>query len=64
MITVFKNLGLCITAFGDTIFFGTKHSNMIKFSILLIIIGSLLAAITDITFTFEGYYWMVTHIAI
>lgn len=51
IITVFKNLGLCITAMGDSYFFGVKHSRNIKFSIILMIIGSFLSAMTDLTFT-------------
>ena len=64
MITVFKNLGLCVTAFGDFYFFGAHHSKLIRLSILLIIIGGFSAAITDLTFTLHGYLWMITHVLI
>ncbi len=55
MVTVFKNVGLCIIAAGDTVFFGKIHNLKIKISLILILAGSLLAAITDVMFTAEGY---------
>ena len=64
MITVFKNLGICITVFGDYLFFGAKQSKLIKLSIIIILIGSACAGITDLTFTLEGYAWMLAHMII
>jgi len=58
MVTVFKNIGVCMIATGDTVFFKNKHSDMIKFSLFLMVFGSLCAALTDPESTYEAYFWM------
>ena len=62
MVTVFKNLAVCLTAIGDKYLFGAKHSEAVILSIGLMIFGSFAAAITDLNFLPGAYSWMFFHV--
>eukprot|EP00164_Ancoracysta_twista_P005727 GFYU01007872.1.p1 GENE.GFYU01007872.1~~GFYU01007872.1.p1 ORF type:complete len:394 (-),score=55.86 GFYU01007872.1:245-1426(-) len=59
MVTIFKNLTNIGITFGDKYMFGQEVSPWILFALLLMVIGSILGAKSDIFFTVHGYFWMM-----
>jgi hypothetical protein len=64
MITVFKNLGSCLGVVGDAVFFNASISTKIKICMFLMVFGSVMAAITDLSFNFLGYFWTLLHVVL
>ena len=62
MVTVFKNFTVCLIAYGDHRYFGAAHSTLVVQSLALMVLGSLLAAATDLSFDLSGYLWMIAHV--
>lgn len=58
MVTLLKCLSVVVTAIGDRIFLKHHFPPIIWGSLVLIVIGSCLGLLTDIEFSFVGYFWM------
>jgi GDP-mannose transporter len=57
--SVFKNLSILISAYGEYKLFDRKANKLEIFSYFLIIIGSLLSGSTDLSFELTGFLFMV-----
>ncbi|GBG80607.1 hypothetical protein CBR_g31067 [Chara braunii] len=57
MVTILKNLTNVITASGEHVFYGKRHSMGVWSALGLIILSSVCGGITDLTFTLKGYTW-------
>mmetsp|Transcript_38314 Transcript_38314/g.122861 ORF Transcript_38314/g.122861 Transcript_38314/m.122861 type:complete len:401 (+) Transcript_38314:197-1399(+) len=57
MITVFKQLANLLTVSGERYFFGKPVSKGVALSFATMIAGAALAALNDLEFSFEGYFW-------
>ena len=58
MVTVFKNLTNVVTVAGDALVFGEKVSFLTVLSILVMVLGAVLAGVHDLQFSFLGYCFM------
>eukprot|EP01039_Chlorochromonas_danica_P011467 gene11467-12826_t len=58
MITIIKNLTNVFTVSGDYYFFKEEVSLYTVVSIVLMIIGAVMAGINDLEFSFIGYFWV------
>lgn len=61
MVTIFKNITTTLVAFGDYAFYGQQLSHKILFTILLMVFGSIVAGINDLSFHPLGYCWMIAN---
>jgi len=58
MVTIFKNLSTTLTAIGDNRLYGQPLSFGIISSMVLMVMGSVIAGYNDLQFDFNGYMWM------
>jgi GDP-mannose transporter len=58
MVTIFKNLTNIIVLIGDFYFFNQRASAGIVGSLLLVLLGAVLAGLNDLAFSPVGYAWM------
>eukprot|EP01059_Diplonema_ambulator_P007445 TRINITY_DN1690_c1_g2_i1.p1 TRINITY_DN1690_c1_g2~~TRINITY_DN1690_c1_g2_i1.p1 ORF type:complete len:361 (+),score=79.91 TRINITY_DN1690_c1_g2_i1:681-1763(+) len=61
--TLIKSLAIFVTAAGDGILFGRVFNNLMIFSFFLLILGSLLGALTDHYVTLPGLLWSFSNVA-
>lgn len=62
MFTTLRRIGIGMTMILETLFLGINHKSSIKVSIYLIIIGTIIAALDDLTFNLVGYtYTMINN---
>jgi len=62
VVTVLKNFGIILVALGDHILFGQFVDMHTIFALLLILLSSVLSGLTDLSFTLNGYLWMLFNI--
>lgn len=56
MFVVLRRVSIFLTLLFEWYFLKTQHKNVIKFSIFVILFGSLIAAINDLAFNAYGYF--------
>eukprot|EP00937_MAST-01D_sp_MAST-1D-sp2_P001940 g1940.t1 len=61
MVTLFKNLTNVLTVTGDRYFFGQRVTAGVVLSLSLMLLGALLAAASDLSFSLVGYTWMTAN---
>jgi len=64
MVTIFKNFTTMIITLGDFFYFGQSLSGGIITSLVLMLVGSVVAALNDLEFRMDGYVWMVINCTI
>eukprot|EP00834_Sanchytrium_tribonematis_P005883 NODE_389_length_8228_cov_1.280600.p4 type:complete len:222 gc:universal NODE_389_length_8228_cov_1.280600:4855-4190(-) len=60
--TIFKNLTIILIAYGDYYFNHTPITRLMIISFVLMVLSSLCAAGSDVTFSFKGYFWTAVNI--
>lgn len=63
MFTVFKNLTIIIVALGEERIFGSRISGLMWISFGLMVLGSVVGGLNDLSFNAIGYFWMVLNSA-
>ena len=58
MVTITKNLANIITVFGEWYLFGEPLSYLTLLSVLIMVVGAVLAGANDLEFNLYGYLWM------
>jgi len=61
MVTIFKNLTTMIITGGDYFIFNRSISTGVVISLLLMLVGSVIAAFYDLAFSLPGYVWMIAN---
>lgn len=63
MFTVFKNLTIIIVALGEERIFGSRISGLMWISFGLMVLGSIIGGMNDLSFNVLGYFWMILNSA-
>ena len=58
LVTIFKNLTNGLTMLGDYLIFNNPSSKGIIGSLAIMVLASVLTGLSDISFSFVGYFWM------
>jgi len=61
MVTIFKNVQTCVTAFGDWWFFSKTVSVYTLLTLMIMISGALVAGYNDLEYNFWGYVWVIVN---
>lgn len=64
VVTVLKNFGIILVALGDHLLFGQFVDIQTIFALFLILLSSVLSGLTDLSFTLNGYLWMLFNISV
>lgn len=59
MVTIFKNCANVLTLAGDWFLFGQNLSVGILASLALMVLGAVFSGLSDVSFSVEGYTWML-----
>ena len=59
MVTIFKNCANVITLAGDWYFFNQRISGGVMGSLALMVAGAVFSGLSDVSFSAEGYLWML-----
>ena len=60
--TIFKNLTIIVIAYGDNWLNKTPITRLMVISFLLMVASSMVAAGSDLTFSFIGYFWTILNV--
>jgi len=61
MVTIFKNLTTALVTIGDFAFFGETLTQGIVVSVVIMVLGSVVAGLNDLAFDSVGYFWMLSN---
>jgi len=64
MVTIFKNFTTMIITLGDFFYFGQEMGTGVIVSLILMVFGSVVAALNDLEFRLDGYIWMILNVLI
>ena len=62
VITVLKNFGIVLVAVGDQVFFGQRVDRHTGLALVLILCSGVLSGVTDLSFSWSGYCWMLFNV--
>lgn len=63
MFTVFKNITIIIVALGEERIFGSRINGLMWISFGLMVFGSIVGGMNDLSFNAVGYFWMILNSA-
>jgi len=63
MLTVFKNVTIIYVALGEQNFFSSKITGLMWLSFAMMVLGSLIGGINDLSYSPKGYFWMALNSA-